>query len=64
MKKKILIVDDDEEFCEEMSEILADEGYYVEQLFKGVKVIKLLKENKYDLVFLDMKMPGISGFEI
>ncbi len=64
MKKRILIVDDDEEFCEEMSEILNDEGYCVEQLFEGAKVNGLLRENKYDLVFLDMKMPGISGFEV
>lgn len=64
MRKRILIVDDDEEFCEEMSEILKDEGYYVDQIFDGLKVSKLFKENKYDLVFLDMKMPGISGLEI
>lgn len=64
MGKQILVIDDDEEFCEEMSEILTDEGYCVSLIFEGLKVDKQLKENKYDLVLLDMKIPGISGLEI
>lgn len=64
MKKQILVVDDDEEFCEEMSEILTDEGYCVDQIFDGAKANNLLRKNKYDLILLDMKMPGISGLEV
>lgn len=64
MGKRILIVDDDEEFCEEMQEILKDEGYCVSLIFDGLKVNNLLKENKYDLILLDMKIPGISGLEV
>lgn len=64
MGKQILIVDDDEEFCEEMLEILKDEGYCVSLVFDGLKAGKQLKENKYDLILLDMKIPGISGLEV
>lgn len=64
MKGDILIVDDDEEFCEEMSGILRDRGYSVSVVFDGLKADKLLAKNVYRLLLLDIKIPGISGLEI
>ena len=63
MSKRILVVDD-EDLCEEISEILAGEGYFVERAFDGQEGMRLIRENLYDLVLLDIKMPRISGLEI
>jgi CheY-like chemotaxis protein len=62
--KRILLVDDDEELCEELSGILAEEGYSVTTAYEGSKGKKLLEKNQYDLVLLDIKMPGINGLEV
>lgn len=64
MKKKILMIDDDEDLCEEMAEILKDEGYNVDVAFDGVQGKKLIDTIKYSLYLLDIKMPGISGLDI
>lgn len=65
MKKiKILIVDDDEELCGEISEILRDEGYSVNTAHDGFKAFELIKARKHDIILLDLKLPSMSGSEI
>lgn len=64
MKKKILIIDDDEEICEELVEILEDEGYAVKAVFNGIAGKKRLESEDYDILLLDIKIPGLSGFDI
>lgn len=64
MPNKILIIDDDEEMCKEMSEILSDEGYSVNMAFDGLAGQRIIETNNYDLLLLDLKMPGINGLEI
>lgn len=64
MKKRILIVDDDEELCREMAFILEDEGYTTAVAFNGWQGLELSGKNKYDLYLLDVKMPGINGLEL
>jgi DNA-binding response OmpR family regulator len=64
MKKKILIVDDDEEICEEFSEILREEHYSVETAYDGLKAGPMIAKGGYDLIILDLKLPGLSGFEL
>ncbi len=63
-KAKILIIDDDEEICEEMSGILEDEGYLVDKVFDGLKGSEIVQKDDYDLLLLDLKIPGLSGFDI
>lgn len=59
--KRILIVDDDEELCHEMSIILEDEGYAVEVVFDGLRGKKHVEQERYDVILLDVKMPGLNG---
>ena len=62
--KKILIVDDDEEICLELKEILEDEGYSTSYVLDGIKGFEKIKENNYDLIIQDLKLPGIDGIEL
>ncbi len=64
MEKKILIIEDDADMCEEMAEILRDEGYNVAMAFEGLSGNKLLEENEFDLLLLDLKLPGMGGVDI
>lgn len=64
MAKKILLVDDDTELCEELSEILRDEGYLVRVVSDGKEGKKEIERFDYDLLILDFKMPGLNGIEI
>src|SRR3989339_1458981 len=60
----ILIIDDDEELCEEISEILVDEGFEIKAEHDGLKGLKRINTSQYALVLLDLKIPGMSGFEV
>jgi DNA-binding response OmpR family regulator len=61
---RILIIDDDEEICEEIKEILTEEGYLVDSATNGIDGMNCIKKNKYNILLLDMKIPGLSGYEI
>ena len=63
-KKKILMIDDDEEICEEMAEILQSEGYCVALEFNGAEGKARALSEDYDLLLLDLKLPGSSGYDI
>lgn len=62
--KNILLIDDDKRMTEEISEILIGEGYDVTVANDGTKGNELLISHSYDLVLLDLKMPGLSGFGV
>ena len=64
MKAKILLVDDDEEICEELSKTLKDQGYLVEVVFDGMKAAQMIFRAEYGLILLDLKLPNLSGFEV
>lgn len=61
---KLLIVDDDTELTEVLAEWLEGEGYIVEQSDNGADALSRLKVYEYNLVILDVGMPGMSGFEV
>ena len=63
-KKRILIVDDDKEMCEEMEEIFIDEGYHVTMLFDGLEAQKATEKSNFDILLLDLKLPRLNGLEI
>ena len=64
IRKKVLIIEDDEEMCDEMAEILRGEGYSVSTCIDGRRGRDIAKEYMYDVVILDLKLPGVSGLEI
>lgn len=64
MKPRILLVDDDEEICEEIKGLLRDSGFKVTVAYEGRAAVRLLDGNTFDLLILDLKVPGISGIEI
>lgn len=64
MKRKIVIVDDDREMCEEMCEILRDEGWSVRAAHNGLDGLALVEKSRCDLLLLDLKMPGLTGEQL
>lgn len=64
MRKKVLVVDDDKEMCEELADILEGEGYQVTVAYDGLQGRNLLESDGYDAVLLDLKMPRLNGLEV
>ena len=64
MPKKILLVDDDLQLCDEVAEILRDEGYLVDNASDENEVESLIQNNDYDLCLLDYKMPRFTGIDL
>lgn len=64
MAKKILIVEDDRFLRELITQKLAKEGFDIIEAINGEEGIKKTKEEKPDLVLLDLILPGIDGFEV
>src|SRR3989337_804998 len=65
MKPKacVLLVDDDKDMTETLSDILTDMNYRVETANNGLEAIEKVKTHSFDTVLLDIKMPGINGVE-
>lgn len=60
----ILVVDDDADICENMSDILTDMGYRVDVAHEGKMALTLVQGHRYDLALLDLKMPGMDGLTL
>ena len=64
MSKKILVVDDDVSFVRLVERILQGAGYEVLIATNGLSALKTVRDDKPDLVLLDIMLPGVDGFEI
>ena len=62
-KNKILVVDDEQSIREFLELLLTKEGYYVQTTGSAFEAIKLLEKERFDVVFLDIQMPQMSGIE-
>lgn len=62
MTKTVLIIDDDVELSEILSDILEEKQYHVLVANDGLQAIKKTKGEKIDLILLDIQMPYMSGF--
>jgi len=61
---RILIIDDDEELCELVSEYLTVEGFTVESVNDGESGLARALEGEYDMVILDVMLPKMNGFDV
>jgi two-component system phosphate regulon response regulator PhoB len=64
VKEKILLVEDEEDILELVTYNLTREGYRVTGVASGELALKNLKEHTYDLVILDLMLPGVDGLEV
>ena len=63
-KKKILIVDDDPQICDTLSDILDDEGYQVVTACDGHEALEKIRTGAFNLVITDIKMPIMDGMAL
>ena len=61
---KVLIIDDDEELCELVSEYLSVEGFAVESMNDGEAGLERARGGGFDLAILDVMMPKKNGFDV
>ena len=61
---KILIVDDEEMIREVIKEYCLEENYEVYESSSGIDALKMLKNNSFDLMVLDIMMPEMDGFTL
>lgn len=62
--KKILIIEDDRRIAQNISRGLLDEGYETEIVYEGTNGRQIALQQDFDLVLLDINLPGLNGFEI
>ncbi len=63
MNEKVLLVDDEEEFVETLAERMRTRGMQVSTTNSGADALQLVDDESFDVVVLDLKMPGIDGIE-
>lgn len=62
--KQILLIDDDEDLSYIIKDMLESYGYTVATTLDGETALRLLSENTYHLILLDINLPGMTGFEL
>jgi two-component system, NtrC family, response regulator HydG len=60
---RILVVDDEKNLRFTLAEILQDEGYEAHEAATGEEAVTLCEEERFDVVLLDVRMPGMDGIE-
>lgn len=63
MAAKVLVVDDQEGIRKLLKEVLVELGYEAETVSSGAEAVQAFTEGSFKLVLMDMKMPGLNGFE-
>lgn len=61
---KILIVDDEKPICDLIDLNLSASGYHCTAVQDGLEAIEMIEKEKYDLILLDIMLPGADGYDI
>jgi len=64
MAKRILIVDDELKMCQSLGELLKERGFTTAHCTDASRVPQMLKSRQFELMVLDIRMPGISGIDV
>jgi len=60
----VLVVDDSQGICQTMYMILKMKGFDVECVYDGPSAVDKIKERPYDVILLDIRLPGMDGVEV
>ncbi|MBD3426738.1 MAG: response regulator [Candidatus Omnitrophica bacterium] len=60
---KILVVDDNKDFADVFCDILKANDYKAECCYGGAQAVELIRDNVYDIMFLDIRMPDMDGIQ-
>src|SRR5690349_8940506 len=63
-ERKVLIVEDERKIADTLKFGLSEHGYHVEVAYDGTIGLSIFKAHDFDLVILDINLPGINGFEL
>lgn len=63
-KPQVLVIDDDAVIGRSFDRVLSDKGYEVSTALSGEEALKDMENTDYDVVFTDIKMPGMNGIEV
>ena len=61
---ELLLVDDDAELRSDMANFFSRQGHFVEQCSNGQRALELLERRSFDIVVLDLVMPGMNGLDV
>ena len=61
---RLLIVEDEKELCDTIAKSLYDVGYEVDTSYNGSEALEYVLTEEYDLIVLDLNLPGIDGMDI
>ena len=63
MTARVLVIDDDRDHAESIADILSMRGHNVEAAFSGEQGVEVFRQHDFDIVFMDVKLPGMNGVE-
>ena len=63
-KPQVLVIDDDAVIGRSFDRVLSEKGYEVSTAMSGEEALKDMENTEYDVVFTDIKMPGMDGIEV
>ncbi len=61
--RRILVVDDNEDYCDGIIDFLEMEGFDAKGVHDGFKALETIEDEKFDMVLMDVRMPGMDGVE-
>lgn len=62
--RKVLVVDDDSVVGQSINRVLSEQGYQVREALSGKEALEELDHKSYDMVFADIRMPGMDGLDM